>query len=165
VAIVFHKKERLSSNNLFNSEEGLKRNMWQYILYFLIGGSIVALVAYLANQGNQLLTILVGNLPVFFLLNLILVYRNGGTTSSITYAKGALISLPFFIVFVLITLLILPRINTPMAILPAMLVYIIPPLVYYRRKQRVFQESEIARKPAEEGQIASSISPNLENNK
>jgi hypothetical protein len=164
VTIVFHKKERLSSNNLLNSEGILKRNMWQYVLYFLIGGRIVALVAYLANQGNQLLAILVSNLPILFLLNIILAYRVGGATSSITYAKGALISLPFFIVFVLITLLVLPRINTPVAILPAMLVYIIPPLVYYRRKQRVFQRNEIAGKTAGEGQIASSISPNLENN-
>jgi hypothetical protein len=138
--------------------------MWQYILYFLIGGSIVALVAYLVNQGNQLLAILVGNLPVLFLLNIVLAYRVGGATSSITYAKGALISMPFFIVFALITLLILPRINTPIAILPAMLVYIIPPLVYYRRKQRVFQGNEISGKPASEDQIASSISPNLEDN-
>ncbi len=124
----------------------------------------MALVAYLANQGNQLLAILVSNLPILFLLNIILAYRVGGATSSITYAKGALISLPFFIVFVLITLLILPRINTPMAILPAMLVYIIPPLVYYRRKQHVFQGNKIAGKTAGEAQIVSSISPNLENN-
>ena len=141
-----------------------KRNMWQYMLYFLLGGSIVALVAYLVNQGNQILTILVGNLPVLFLLNIILAYRVGGAMSSITYAKSALLSLPFFAIFVLIMLLILPRINTPAAILPAMLIYIIPPLVFFRRKQRVFQRSETTNNLSEGGQIASSISPNLENN-
>jgi hypothetical protein len=139
--------------------------MWQYLLYFLIGGSIVSLVAYLVNQGNQLLAILVGNLPVLFLLNIILAYRFGGATSSITYAKGALISLPFFIIFVLVTLFILPRINTPVAILPAMLIYIIPPLVLYRKKQRVFQSSDISRKTTGEGQLESPILSNLENKK
>ena len=138
--------------------------MWQYLLYFLIGGSIVALVAYFINQGNQILAILVGNIPVLFLLNTTLAYRAGGSMSSIAYAKGALISLPFFIVFVLITLLILPRINTLAAILPAMLIYIIPPLVFYRRRQHAFQSSEIPVKSFEEGQTISSITQKLEDN-
>jgi ABC-type transport system involved in multi-copper enzyme maturation permease subunit len=141
----------MSSNVLSKAEETLKINMWQYLLYFLIGGIIVALVAYLVNQGNQILTILVGNLPVLFLLNIFLAYRVGGSMSSIAYAKGALISLPFFITFVLIILLILPRINTPAAILPAMLVDIIPPLIFYRRKQRVFQKDTATRDSLTEG--------------
>jgi hypothetical protein len=136
--------------------------MWQYLLYFLVGGSIVSLVAYLVNQGHQLLAILVGNLPVLFLLNIILAYRFGGATSSITYAKGALVSLPFFIFFVLIILFVLPRINTPAAILLAMLIYIIPPLVFYRKKQRVFQSSDINGKTTGEGQLGSPIISNLE---
>ncbi|MCJ7769046.1 MAG: hypothetical protein MUO92_01015 [Dehalococcoidales bacterium] len=138
--------------------------MWQYLIYFLIGGSIVALVAYMVNQGSQLLAILVGNIPVLFLLNITLAYRIGGATSSITYAKGALISLPFFIIFVLIVLLILPRINTTAAILPAMLVYIIPPFILYRRRHRVFQGSEITGNIAVEGQAILPIPTNLESN-
>jgi len=108
--------------------------MWQYILYFLLGGTIVSMVAYLANHGNQVLTILMGNLPVLFMMNIFLAYRVGGTTGSMIYAKGMLAVMPFFIVFILITLLILPHINTPLAVLPAMLVYIIPPFLYYRKK-------------------------------
>ena len=149
----------MSRHSILEKEETSKRNMWQYLLYFLIGGSIVALVAYFVNQGNQLLAILVGNIPVLFLLNVILTYRAGGSMGSITYAKGALISLPFFIIFVLITLLILPRINTPTAILPAMLVYIIPPLVFYRKRRSAFQKSEIPVESFEEEQIISSIAP------
>ena len=103
----------------------------------------MALVAYLVNQGNQLLAVLVGNIPILFLLNIILAYRAGGSISSIAYAKGALISLPFFIVFVVIVLLILPRINNPAAVLPAMLVYVIPPFVFYGRRRRDFQREEM----------------------
>jgi len=117
----------------------------------------------MVNQGNQLLAILVGNIPVLFLLNITLAHRVGGATSSIAYAKGALISLPFFIIFVLIVLLILPRINTTAAILPAMLVYIIPPFILHRRKHRAFQSIEVPMQHAEEGQMASSITPKLEN--
>lgn len=139
--------------------------MWQYLLYFLIGGTIVALVAYFVNQGNQVLTILVGNIPILFLLNTILAYRAGGSMSSIAYAKGALISLPFFIIFVLMVLFILPRINTPAAILPAMLVYIIPPIIFHRMRQRSFQRNEVPVEAFAEGQTISSITSNIEGNK
>jgi ABC-type transport system involved in multi-copper enzyme maturation permease subunit len=162
VDIVFHKKGLMSRHNILETEETLERNMWQYLLYFLIGGSIVALVAYFVNQGNQLLAILVGNIPVLFLLNVILAYRAGGSMSSIAYAKGALISLPFFIVFVVIVLLILPRINTPAAILLAMLIYIIPPLVFYRKRRSTFQNSEIPVESFEDEQILTSIAPKPE---
>jgi ABC-type transport system involved in multi-copper enzyme maturation permease subunit len=149
----------MSRHIILKTKETSERNMWQYLLYFLIGGTIVALVAYFVNQGNQLLAILVGNIPVLFLLNIILAYRAGGSISGIAYAKGALISLPFFIIFVLITLIILPRVNTPAAILPTMLVYIIPPIIFYRRRQRVFQKSEIPVESFEEEQIVPSIAP------
>ncbi len=154
-AIVCHNKGWLSTLFYDFVEEII--NMWQYILYFILGGSIVALVAYLANHSNQLLTILVGNLPVLFLLNVIMVYSAGGATSGIAYARGALISLPFFIIFVLITILILPRITTPVAILPAMLVYIIPSLIYHRRRHRIFRGDKIAASSAGEAQMNSPI--------
>jgi len=48
----------------------IKKGMWQYILYLLLGGTIVAMVAHLANHGNQVLTILVGKLPVLFMMNI-----------------------------------------------------------------------------------------------
>ena len=156
MAIVFHKKGLMSSNNLTKVGANRGKNMWQYLLYFLIGGTIVALVAYLVNQGNQLLAVLVGNIPVLFLLNVILAYRAGGSMSSIAYARGALISLPFFIIFVVIVLFILPRINTPAAILPAMLVYVIPPLVFYGRRRRDFQREEMTIRSIDEAGNASS---------
>lgn len=123
----------------------------------------MALVAYFVNQGNQLITILVGNLPVLFMLNIFLAHRVGGATSSIAYAKGALISLPFFIAFVLIVLLILPRVNTTAAILPAMLVYIIPPFLINRKRRRAFQMHEMAISSFAEGQAAPVIT-NSESN-
>ena len=132
--------------------------MWQYLLYFLLGGSIVALVAYLANQGNQILTILVGNLPVLFLMNIILTYRVGGATGGMVYAKGALMTLPFYIVFVAIVMFILPRVNSPLAVLPAALVYIVPQFMYYKGKQRVYQASMTDGYPGEGSLPATPVS-------
>ena len=57
--------------------------MWQYVLYFILGGSLVALVDYLAGRGNPILTTLVANVPVLFILNIFLTYRAGGLNGSL----------------------------------------------------------------------------------
>ena len=108
--------------------------MLQYILYFIAGGALVTLVAYLANRGNPSLTILVGNIPVLFLLNTFLVYGAGGVSGFVTYARGALTCIPVFIAFVCVTMWLLPRLGMSRALLVGVSVYIIPALVYHIRK-------------------------------
>jgi len=70
--------------------------MLQYLIYFLAGGTVVALVAYVGSRGNAVLAALVASLPVLFLLNVLVMYRGGGVVASITYVKGALLFLPAF---------------------------------------------------------------------
>ncbi len=111
--------------------------MWQYIPCFIAGGSIVALVAYLSSRGNPLLATLVANIPVLFLINIFLVYRNGGVSGSLEYAKGVLLLLPVFILFVTITMLLLPHLGMPMALLPSTLLYLVPLVIYYVRKRKL----------------------------
>jgi hypothetical protein len=110
--------------------------MWQYILCFIAGGSIVASVAYLSGRGNPLLAAIVANIPMLFLINIFLVYRIAGVSGSLVYAEGVLLLLPVFILFVIITILLLPYLGMPMALLPSMLVYLVTPVMYYMRKQR-----------------------------
>jgi len=110
--------------------------MFQYIIYFFIGGGIVTLVAYIASRGNLFLATLVGNIPILFLLNVLLVYRESGVSGSLVYAKGVLLMLPIFIMFVAITMLILPRLGMPKAILSVLPAYLILPAVLYHLKKR-----------------------------
>lgn len=114
--------------------------MWQYILCFIFGGSIVALVAYLSSRGNPLLATLVANIPVLFLIDIFLVYRAGGLSGSLIFAKGVLFLLPVFMLFVITTILLLPRLGMPMALLPSMLVYLVPPVMYYVKKRRKLKQ-------------------------
>jgi len=125
--------------------------MWQYLLYFLIGGSVVALVAFLANQGNQLLAVIAGNLPVMFIFNTFLLCRIGGTTNAIAYARGSLLLLPFFILFVITMMMLLPRTNATLAALVAMLAYVAPSVAFYKRRQRLLQANEIIDKAEQTG--------------
>jgi len=109
----------------------LGKNMLQYLLYFVVGGGLVALVAFLAQRGNGTLTILVANIPVMFLLNMLLMYKSGGVDGSLMYARAALLYLPFYIVFVFVTMYLLPRLGMPLALVPGALVFLIP--VWIRR--------------------------------
>ena len=100
--------------------------MVQYFIYFLIGGTVVALVAYLGSHINGMLAAFVASLPVLFLLNVLLMYQNGGVTASVTYAKGSLLFLPAFACYAGVTLWLLPRLGMPEALLPGLPIYLLP---------------------------------------
>jgi uncharacterized membrane protein (GlpM family) len=103
--------------------------MWQYLLYFLIGGSIVVLVSYVGARGNGILAAFVASLPIITLLNIFLMYRGGGVDASLTYAKGVLIFLPAFASYVGLTILLLPRLGMPNALVTGLPIYLLPLVV------------------------------------
>lgn len=114
--------------------------MVQCLLSFLVGGSLLAFVTFVAQKGNATLTILVANIPVMFLLNILMTYRVGGVDSSLNYAKGALMYLPFYILFVMITMWLIPRLGMPGALLPGIPVFIIPVIIKRWRARITMRE-------------------------
>ena len=64
--------------------------MWQYLLYFLIGGVLVATIAYVGSQHGGRLAAVVGSVPVIFLMSLVLMYRSGGVGASVEHVRGTL---------------------------------------------------------------------------
>jgi uncharacterized membrane protein (GlpM family) len=103
--------------------------MLQYLIYFLVGGTVVALVAYIANRGDSILAALVASLPILFLINVLLTYRNGGVDASIIYAKGSLLFLPAFICYAALTIWLLPYLGMPKSLLPGLPVYLLPMMI------------------------------------
>jgi hypothetical protein len=99
--------------------------MLQYFIYFLIGGTVVALVAYVGSHSDGMLAAFVASLPVLFLLNVLLMYQNGGVTASIIYAKGALLFLPAFACYAALTVWLLPRLGMPEALFPGLPIYVL----------------------------------------
>lgn len=118
--------------------------MLHYLLYFLVGGTVVTLVAYIGSRGNGTLAAFVASLPVLFLLNVIAMYRNGGVGAGITYAKGALLFLPGFACYALLTIWLMPHLGIPKALLPGLPIYAIPIIVTKRiiRPKMLKAESE-----------------------
>jgi len=115
-----------------------------YLLYFLVGGTVVTVVAYIGSRGNGTLAAFVASLPVLFLLNVIAMYRNGGVGAGITYAKGALLFLPAFACYALLTIWLMPHLGIPKALLPGLPIYAIPIIVTKRiiRPKMLKAESE-----------------------
>jgi hypothetical protein len=103
--------------------------MWHYLLYFLIGGTVVTAVAYIGSRGNGTLAAFVVGLPVLFLVNVIAMYRNGGIGAGITYAKGALLFLPGFACYALLTIWLMPHLGMPKALVLGLPIYAVPIIV------------------------------------
>ena len=103
--------------------------MLQYVIYFLVGGTVVALVAYIGSRGNFILASFVASLPILFLLNVLLMYRIGGVVASITFVKGCLLFLPAFVFYAALTIWLLPHLGMPRALLPGLPVYLLPVVI------------------------------------
>ena len=103
--------------------------MVQYFIYFLTGGTVVALVAYVGSRGNGILAACVASLPILFLLNVLLMYRNEGVATSLEYVKGSLLFLPAFACYATLTIWLLPRLGMPEALLPGLPIYLLPMMI------------------------------------
>lgn len=69
----------------------------KYIIYFLIGGTVVSLVTYLAGTAKGLLAAFFANLPVITFITFLTIYADAGEKAVVDYAKGLLIMLfPWF---------------------------------------------------------------------
>ena len=100
--------------------------MLQYFVYFLIGGTVVTVVAYIGSRSNGFLAALVASLPILFLLNVLLMYRNGGVTTSLDYVRGSLLFVPAFVGYATLTLWLLPRLGMPWASRLGLPIYLVP---------------------------------------
>jgi len=90
---------------------------------------VVTVVAYIGSRSNGFLAALVASLPILFLLNVLLMYRNGGVTTSLEYVKGSLLFVPAFVCYATLTIWLLPRLGMPEALLPGLPIYLLPMMI------------------------------------
>jgi len=80
-------------------------------LYFIIGGLTVAVVTYLGARGQGLLAAFAGVFPGVTLITFCAIYFQSGTPAVVSYAKGMLILLPPWILYVLGIIFLIPRLG------------------------------------------------------
>lgn len=122
--------------------------MWPYILYFVVGGTIVTTVAYVGKHGDGMTAAFIASLPVLFTINVFLLCQSGGVSAGLSYARGALLYLPMFVGCVLLTMVLLPRIDAPLAVLAGVSVYALPVLLRpfvlrHRMRRRLLAPAEM----------------------
>ncbi len=114
--------------------------MGPYLVYFIIGGTVVSAVAYIGKNGDGMAAGFVAGLPILFVINLFLLYQHGGMSAGLSFTRGALVYAPFFTIFVLLTLILLPRVGMPWAVLGGISMYSVPaivrPYVAWRNRAR-----------------------------
>lgn len=83
----------------------------KYFLYFLFGGVITSAVTYLANNSKGLLAAFVGTLPIITISTFLLIYFNTGQTAVLAYAKGLIVMIIPWMIFILTVIFLSPRLN------------------------------------------------------
>ena len=83
----------------------------KYFLYFLFGGIITSAVTYLANNAKGLFAAFVGTLPIITISTFLLIYFNTGQDAVLAYAKGLVIMILPWMVFILSVIFLAPKIN------------------------------------------------------
>ncbi|MCX8126454.1 MAG: DUF3147 domain-containing protein [Dehalococcoidia bacterium] len=94
------------------------------VLYFVLGGAVVAGVTYFGSRGQGLLAAVISMLPTVSLITLISVYHAAGAEPVIYYFRSMLIILPVWVLYVLSQILLLPRIGLVPSLLIGVAIYL-----------------------------------------
>ena len=95
------------------------------VLYFILGGSVVALSTYLAGRGQGTLSAFVSNLPLLTGLTFLLIRAEGGSDAVREYARGLLIFTPPWLCYVAVVMLGTSRIGIFKSVGLGILLYIV----------------------------------------
>ncbi|MGH7255740.1 MAG: DUF3147 domain-containing protein [Nitrospirales bacterium] len=87
-------------------------NPWlKYLLYFAIGGLLVSASTYFGAKGKGFLAAFASTFPVITGVTFILIYLNGGTEHTYSYAKHLLWFVPPWIAYVGFVILTIHRLG------------------------------------------------------
>jgi len=95
------------------------------ILYFVLGGAVVASITYFGSRGQGLIAAIVSMLPTVSLVTLVSIYHTGGAEPAISYFRGMLIVLPVWILYVVSQILLLPRLGLVPSLAIGITVYLV----------------------------------------
>jgi hypothetical protein len=80
-------------------------------VYFVIGGIVVSAATYFGSHAKSLLAAFIAFLPAISVVIICSIYFASGTQAAVSYARGMLILLPPWVLYVLAVIFLLPRIG------------------------------------------------------
>ncbi len=96
----------------------------KYVLYFLLGGTIVSVSTYLGSQGKSFLAAFASTFPAITGATFILIYLNGGNEAIVSYAKNLLWFVPPWVVYVITMILAVPQVGFWPAMIGSLVLYL-----------------------------------------
>ena len=96
----------------------------KYVLYFLLGGTIVSVSTYLGSQGKSFLAAFASTFPAITGATFILIYLNGGNDAIVSYAKNLLWFVPPWMVYVVSMIAGVPRFGFWPAMVGSLVLYL-----------------------------------------
>ncbi len=95
------------------------------VLYFILGGSITVVTAYLAGMGRGTLSAFIATLPLLTVLSFLLIYAEGGEVVVKEYARGLIIFTPPWLAYVATVMLATERLGIFKSLGLGILVYML----------------------------------------
>jgi uncharacterized membrane protein (GlpM family) len=95
------------------------------VIYFLLGGTVTALVAYFSGQGRGMLSAFITTLPLLTILSFLIIYAEGSSKTVEEYAKSLLIFTPPWLCYVVIVLLGVSRMGIIKSLVLGIIVFVV----------------------------------------
>ena len=109
----------------------------RYFLYFLLGGTITSVVAYLANNSKGFLAAFINTLPITSLSMFLIIYFSTGQDAVLSYARGLVVMLLPWILYVLSVIFLTPKISFFYSLLVGLLLFLLTSLVILTRNNMI----------------------------
>jgi hypothetical protein len=93
-------------------------------IYFVIGGAIVSAATYFGSQAKGVLAAFIAFLPAISVVIVCSIYFASGTQAAVSYAKGMLMLLPPWVLYVLAIIFLLPRIGLAASLIVGVAAYL-----------------------------------------
>ncbi len=95
----------------------------KYVLYFVLGGTIVSISTYLGSQGRSFLAAFASTFPAMTGATFILIYLNGGSEHLVSYAKNLLWFVPPWLVYVVCMIVGVERVGFWLSMVGSLVLY------------------------------------------
>jgi hypothetical protein len=104
----------------------------KFIIYFIIGGSILTLVTYYGRD-KGILAAFIAMFPIVTVMSIITIYNQAGSLPVLNYVIGLLILTPIWILFLFCIVYLLPRLGLFAALGIGIVMYLILSIyiIYY----------------------------------
>jgi uncharacterized membrane protein (GlpM family) len=96
----------------------------KYLVYFLLGGTVVTLVTYVGGSGRSLLSAFIATFPAITLVSVIFIHLEAGSQPTTDYVQGMLLFSPAWLAYLVTLFVLLPRLGLVAAIAAALTIFL-----------------------------------------